>query len=75
MLARLPDNVLDEIEVASRSATFIEDALTAMPAPFQAYRAWLTKALTAIKEQVAPEGGPALVDEEEGEPSGGGGAQ
>ncbi len=57
LLARLPDGVLDEIEVASRSATFTEDALVSLPAPFQAYRAWLTKALTAIKEQVAPEGG------------------
>lgn len=72
MLARLPDNVLDEIEAASHSVTFIEDALASLPAPFQAYRAWLTKALEAIKVQVAPEG-PALVEEDEDEDGGGGG--
>jgi hypothetical protein len=72
MVARLPDHVLDEIEVASRSATFIEDALASLPAPFMAYKAWLTKALTALKETVTPD--PNAVEEDEEEESSMGGA-
>ncbi len=64
LVARLPDAVLDEVELASRSATFIEDALGALPTPFQAFRAWLTKALTALAEQVKQE---ETEREEEGE--------
>lgn len=79
MVARLPDNVLDEIEVAARDPQFIEKALDSLPAPFQAYRAWLTRALTSLKEQVQPEdGSPVLVqddDDDDGDGGGGGGSQ
>jgi len=69
MVARIPDNVLDEIFEASKSPTFIEDALASLPVPFQAYKAWLTKALAELREQVQPEpeGG---ADEEEDDEAG-----
>jgi hypothetical protein len=67
MVARIPENVLDEIFEASKSPTFIEDALASLPVPFQAYKAWLTKALAALREQVKPdeEGEQHEEDEEE----------
>jgi hypothetical protein len=65
MAARIPDNVLDEIFEASKSPTFIEDALASLPVPFQAYKAWLTKALVELREQVKPETEGMQLDEEE----------
>lgn len=68
MVARMPDNILDEIEAAAADPQFVEHALEALPAPFQAYRAWLTKALEELKATVtAPEG---KHDEEEDETPG-----
>jgi hypothetical protein len=67
MVARIPDNILDEIEAAAQSdPQFVEHALEALPAPFQAYKGWLTKALEELKAEVtAPED---KADEEEDEP-------
>ncbi len=53
MLSRMPDNILDEIEAAAKAdPEFTAHALAALPAPFRAYTAWLTKALDALKVQV-----------------------
>jgi hypothetical protein len=67
MVARLPDHVLDEIFEAGKSPTFIDDALASMPVPFMAYKAWLTKALTSLREQVQPEetGGPGEEEDDD----------
>lgn len=55
LVSRLPVSVIDEIELASRAPTFVDDALAALPAPFLMYKAWLTKALTILAEEVKPE--------------------
>lgn len=54
MVARMPDHIVDEIEVASRDPQFVENALAALPAPFLMFKGWLTQALEALKEEVKP---------------------
>jgi hypothetical protein len=72
LAARLPDNVIDEIELASRDPQFVEKAIGALPPQFQAYRAWLTAALEALKEQVQPEPTEPGSDDDDGDAGGGG---
>ncbi len=69
MISRMPDNILDEIEAAAKAdPEFTAHALAALPAPFRAYTAWLTKALDALKVQVQQQEGR---DEEEETGAGG----
>jgi hypothetical protein len=67
MVARMPDNVVAEIDAAAQDPAFVETALAALPAPFLAFRAWVTKALASLKEQVKePEEGH---EEDDDDPS------
>lgn len=50
--ARLPDAACDELEAAAKAPDFITRTLAALPAPFQGYTVYLTKALQALVVQV-----------------------
>lgn len=80
MTSRMPDNVLDEIDAAAQDPQFIERAISALPAPYLAYKAWFTRALEVLREEVKDEEAPAApsgpkLEEDDDEPGSGGGQQ
>lgn len=80
---RLPDNILDEIEVVAKDPQFIERSISALPAQMQAYKAWFTAALEALKEEALAEddetpaapAGPKLHEDDDDDGPGSGSGQ